>query len=152
MITIQSGRADHPEVVELIRMLDAYLAALYPPESNHLLDVSALLQPNVVFLHAVAAGRIVGCGAVVFNSDNEAEIKRMFVDPTCRGKGIGKTLLLALEDSARKRGATVLRLETGIHQPEALKLYQSANYELRGPFGSYQPDPLSVFMEKRLFS
>ena len=53
---------------------------------------------------------------------------------------------------ATLRGMTVLWLETGIHQPEALRLYERAGYVRREPFGSYQPDSLSVFMEKRLLT
>jgi putative acetyltransferase len=59
-------------------------------------------------------------------------------------------LLQFLEQQARQRGFTVLRLESGIHQPEALALYGRSGYAACGPFGSYHPDPLSVFLEKWL--
>jgi putative acetyltransferase len=55
-----------------------------------------------------------------------------------------------VEAEARREGLECLRLETGIHQPEALGLYRSAGYREREPFGDYARDPLSVFMEKRL--
>jgi putative acetyltransferase len=54
-----------------------------------------------------------------------------------------------LETELRKRGVSLFRLETGIRQPEALGLYRKLGYRERGPFGSYRPDPLSVFMEKQ---
>ncbi len=57
---------------------------------------------------------------------------------------------LALEAFALANEVTVLRLETGINQPEALNLFRSSGYRKIGPFGSYRLDPLSVFLEKRL--
>jgi putative acetyltransferase len=91
----------------------------------------------------------VGCGALVLN-DGWGELKRMFVRPSVRGRGIAQRILALLEAAARERGFAVMRLETGVSQPEALRLYERAGYVRRGPFGDYGPDPLSVFMEKRL--
>ena len=133
----------------LIRELDAYLTALYPAESNHLLSVDALRGPNVTFVLARTAGVAVGCGAVVHH-DGYAEVKRMFVRPAFRGQRIGALILGELERRARQAGLTVARLETGVAQPEALALYERAGYVRRGPFGDYPDDPLSVFMEKSL--
>ncbi len=77
------------------------------------------------------------------------EIKSMWVTPDRRGCGLGHAMLAAVETAARERGIHVLRLETGIHQPEALGLYRAAGYDEIGPFGAYRHDPLSVFMEKK---
>jgi putative acetyltransferase len=74
----------------------------------------------------------------------------MFVAPRARGLKIGWRMLDALEATARAEGVRIIRLETGVRQPEALRLYRSSAYVERGPFGSYQPDPLSTFFEKRL--
>ena len=134
----------------LIAELDAYQEALYPPESTHLLDLAALKQPNVLF--AVArdgAHRAVGCGAIVLNAEF-GELKRMYVSPRCRGQGVARRILAVLESEARASGSTLLRLETGPFQPEALGLYEACGYERRGPFGKYADDPLSVFMQKQL--
>ena len=79
-----------------------------------------------------------------------AEIKRMFVSPAARGNNIGRLLLQKLQAVAIERGINVLRLETGIKQPEALALYRSAGFVEIGPFAHYRPDELSVFMEKTL--
>jgi len=141
---------DQPEVIALIAELDAYQDRLYPPESRHALDLAALRQANVLF--AVArdgAGRAVGCGAVVLGSAH-GELKRMFVSPACRGQGLARRLLAALEAAALARGCSQLKLETGPFQPEALAFYAALGYTRRGPFGSYRDDPLSVFMQKRL--
>ncbi|HVL75315.1 MAG TPA: GNAT family N-acetyltransferase [Noviherbaspirillum sp.] len=137
-------------MITLIERLDAYQSALYPAESNHFVDIAALARPNVLF--AVArdgTGSAVGCGAIVLEADH-GEIKRMFVCESWRGRGLSRRLLSFLEHAARERGCTSLRLETGIHQPEALGLYARAGFMRRGPFGSYREDPLSVFMEKNL--
>jgi putative acetyltransferase len=96
------------------------------------------------------SGRAVGCGAIVESKDGWAEIKRMFVSPLARGQNIGRRLLQKLEAAAVDKGVPLLRLETGIKQPEALALYRSAGFVEIGPFGKYAPDPLSLFMEKPL--
>lgn len=135
---------------ELIGQLDEYQNTLYPAQSNHLVPVEALTEPNVTFLTASADGRLVGCGAFVNHDSQYAEIKRMYVPPEFRGFGIARQILSTLESLALENGLTVARLETGINQPEAVSIYERAGYSRRGPFGSYSEDPLSIFMEKKL--
>jgi len=135
---------------ELIERLDELMTGLYPAESNHLLPVEALRQPNVTFLTASVDGDVAGCGAFVNQGGEYAEIKRMFVLPEFRGLKLGRRILEELENLARTSGLEFARLETGIHQPEALLLYERAGYQRRGPFGNYTEDPLSIFMEKKL--
>ena len=145
-ISLESPR--QPEVLDLIAELDAYQAALYPPESNHGIDVEALSQPNVLFAVARdSEGRPVGCGAIVLQP-TFGELKRMFVLPEHRGHGIAKAILAFLEAEALVKGCGLIRLETGINQPEALGLYARSGYARRGPFEGYASDPLSVFMER----
>jgi putative acetyltransferase len=149
--SIYATDPDNPEILELLAQSDAYMAALYPAESNHLLDLRALQRPDVTFLVAQVEGRIHGCGALVPAGDRSwAEIKRMFVAPAARGQRLGHRLLEALEAAARQQQLALLRLETGIHQPEAIALYRAAGFREIAPFGDYRPDPLSLFMEKRL--
>jgi putative acetyltransferase len=138
------------DVLELLAASDAYMAELYPAESNHLLDVSQLEAGNVAFYVARAEGRALGCGAWVRTGATEAELKRMFVAPAARGMKVGRRLLARIETEAAAAGVRILRLETGVRQPEALALYRNAGYVERPPFGVYGPDPLSIFMEKRL--
>jgi putative acetyltransferase len=153
-------RADQADTVALIDALDTYQRPLYPPESHHGVDVDTLMQPNVLFaVMRTADGLAVGCGALML-SDDEAvpgapaarwgELKRMYLQPAWRGGGRARALLSYLEDAGRARGCTCFRLETGIHQHEALAFYAGAGYERRRVFGDYAPDPLSVFMEKRI--
>jgi putative acetyltransferase len=135
---------------ELIERLDKFLTGLYPSESNHLLSVEALQQPNVTFLTVSVDGEIAGCGAFVNQGGEYAEIKRMFVLQEFRGLKLGRRILEELENIARASGLELARLETGIYQSEALFLYKNAGYQPRGPFGDYSEDPLSIFMEKNL--
>jgi len=148
--TIAFESANQPDVIALIAELDAYQDSLYPPESRHALDLAALTQANVLFAVARdAAGRAVGCGAIVLNA-HFGELKRMFVSPSARGQGLAQRLLMQLEAEAAARGCALLRLETGPYQPEALGLYARCGYSRCGPFGGYADDPLSVFMEKTI--
>ncbi len=134
----------------MLARLDAYCAALYPAESNHLMDIASLMQGDVLFLVARDVdGVAVGCAALV-NKQEYGEVKRMFVDERRRGLGTGRKLLEHLVMFARMSGLSVLRLETGIHQPEAIGLYERLGFERRAPFGDYREDPLSLFMEMPL--
>jgi putative acetyltransferase len=136
-------------VIRLLDALDTYQSGLYPAESNHFLDVDALAASNVRFFVARLGGEVLGCGALRID-EGYGELKRMYVTPAARGHRIGRRILDRIEAEARAEGLACLRLETGIHQPEALALYRSAGYAERGAFGAYAPDPLSVFMEKIL--
>lgn len=135
-----------PAARALIAASDAYQQALYPPESLHLLPPESLLDSY--FLGAFRDDELLGCGGYVHKGDY-GELKRMYVRPETRGLGIGRRILEALEVHACGVGLTILRLETGVSQPEALALYERAGYCRCEAYGDYQPDPLSVFMEKR---
>ncbi len=114
-----------------------------------MLDVEALLKPQMHFFGVFVAGGAAGCGGF-WTHDDYVEIKRVWIDPAARSKGLSKLLMAHIEDEAKKLGHKFARLETGVSQPEALGLYQSLGYAECGPFGSYKADPLSVFMEKKL--
>jgi putative acetyltransferase len=146
MLEIEIENPDLPEIVALLEAGDAFAASLYPAESNHMLDVTSLRRPEVTFVVARREGQVVGCGAIVDSGDGWVEIKRMFVTPLARGQQVGRKLLQKIEAIATERGNTLLRLETGIKQLQALSLYRSAGYTDIGPFDRYAQDPLSVFM------
>ncbi len=98
-------------------------------------------------------GTPLGCGALRALGDGAAEIKRMYVAPAARGRGVSKAVLAALEDAARDHGWTTLRLETGPLQPEAIGLYRGAGYRRIEAFGAYVGDPDaadSLFFERVL--
>ncbi len=137
-------------IQELIRELDNYLATLYPPESRHGLDIPALLHKSVTVFLARLNNEPVGCGGVKFFPQGYAEVKRMYIKPAFRGKGIGKKILNQIELSAKQANIYTLRIETGIYQLEAIGLYEKLGFYRIPPFGDYQPDPLSLFFEKNL--
>lgn len=114
------------------------------------IGVDALARPQVRFLVAREDGRAVGCAALLLGPDGTAELKRMIVHQGARGKGIGRTLLTAIERAACLEGVTLLMLETGPLNAAALALYKRHGYTERGPFGIYEAGPWSVFMEKPL--
>lgn len=149
---IRSADPNEPGVRTLVDALDAYQRSLYPEESNHLDPLSELSKANVIFLCACSDDTVVACGAAKVLEDVEryGEIKRMYVAPGARGKGLSRRLLQELEARLLDRDVHIVRLETGIHQREALGLYARMGYSKRAPFGDYAEDPLSVFMEKRL--
>jgi putative acetyltransferase len=156
-VTIRTERADHPQVVALLDALDRYLGELYEPEANHILSVQELLAPEVTFLAAWQAGRVVGTGAVrcmpgAPDTDGRSygEVKRMYVDPAQRGQRIGERLLAALEGSLRECGVDRALLETGEAQRAAVRLYERCGYVRRAAFGGYPDNGLSVFMQKTL--
>ena len=144
---ISPARAD---VRDLIRQSDEHLAELYPPESNHLESSDDLTRLNVLMLGVFNDGALIGIGAVKILVDDVAygEIKRVFVTPEFRGQGISKMIMEELERRLIENQIGISRLETGIAQPEAIGLYKGLGYIERSPFGAYQDDPLSVFMEK----
>lgn len=151
-MTIRAEPPDQPDVLRMIEALDAQMTALYPAESNHLLDAAALSDPAVSFLVVRDGREAVGCGALLHDLRGWGEIKRMYVRPDRRGSGIGRRMLSELEAIARGAGLPLLRLETGIHNLDAIALYRGAGFVECAAFGDYRPDPLSVFMEKRVGS
>jgi putative acetyltransferase len=150
MITIAIEDPAQPGIIRMLEEGEAHSASLYPAESNHHLPLDALRAPGVLF-HVARdeTGRALGTGAIVLNGD-WAEIKRMWTDPAARGRGLAALVLRRLEKQAAARGVRILRLETGIHSHAALALYRRSGFVEIEAFEGYAPDPLSVFMEKRL--
>ena len=134
----------------LIQELEATLDPLYPSESWHGFSVEKLIAEEVAFFVLRYNGAPAGCGGVKLFGTEYGEIKRIFVRPQYRGLGLSKLIMEHLAGYARERGIPVLRLETGIYQPEAIGLYERLGYRRIGPFGEYKDDPLSIYFEKRI--
>jgi len=151
-VTIQRFDLTASAAQSLIAELNADLSGRYPEEgANHFrLDPEEVADGRGAFLVAARAGRLLGCGAVRRIEERTGEIKRMFVRPEQRGKGLGRALLAALETEARALGIVRLVLETGARQPEAIALYTGAGFAEVAPFGEYIGSPLSVCMAKDL--
>lgn len=95
------------------------------------------------------SGRAIGTGAIVMHGA-WAELKRMWVVPKARGRGVSKAIRAALEATALQQNVRCPRLETGVESHAALGLYARAGVRRRGPFGDYRANRLSVFMQKQL--
>ena len=149
MIEIRQVDPMQVEVIELIYQLDEYQESMYPSKSNHLDSIDELSKTNVNFLAAYGDSEICGIGAVRVLNDY-GEIKRLYVPEKYRGKGIAKEIVKELENCLVKRSIFAARLETGIHQHEAIDLYKKLGYSEIAPFGDYTEDPLSVFMERKI--
>ncbi|MEZ4663414.1 MAG: GNAT family N-acetyltransferase [Caldilineaceae bacterium] len=154
-ITIAPERPDSTDGLALIGELDAVLNPLYSPENRHGYNVEKLLQPGVTFFIVRNEGAAAGCGGVhIFDASPTdvqfGELKRMFVRPHFRGLGLGRKLVEHMEDFVRQRGISVLRLETGIYQTEAIALYEKMGFRRVKPFGDYRETEVSLCYEKLL--
>ena len=145
--------AEDPRQADIRRIIaesDAMMQAHYPAESNHLVDADELAAADAVFLVARRDGEALGSIAYRLIAPGHAEMKRLFVRDNARGMGLGRRLLEALEDAARRQGIARISLETGVKQGEAISLYRASGYQDCLPFATYQHDPLSLFMTKPL--
>jgi GNAT superfamily N-acetyltransferase len=148
----EAVRADIPPASDLIAAMVAEMGALYGP-----IDVPGMpsatpadfAPPHGTFLVGFDDdGAPVCAGGVKRLGDGAAEIKRMYVVPEARRRGLGRVLLGALEDAARDLGYTTVRLDTGPLQPHAQALYEAAGYR---SIGNFNANPVASFWgEKRL--
>jgi ribosomal protein S18 acetylase RimI-like enzyme len=150
-ITIVEVPPDSSDAVQLIGELDVHLQAHpYPPQSRHAFSVEKLVSERVVFFITYYRGELAGCGGIKIFPHEYGEVKRMWVRPPFRGLGLGKAMLKHLSEYAQSRELSLLRLETGIYETEAIGLYERFGFRRRAPFGEYKEDPLSVYFEKSL--
>jgi putative acetyltransferase len=153
-IAIELAPRATDDVRALIDELDRTLSAEYLPEQRHGLALEAIFQPHMRFFLARLNDVPVGCGGVELFTDY-AEVKRMYVRDAARGRGVAQSLLNRIGQQARESRLEVLRLETGVRQFAALRLYERAGFQRCAAFGAYAEMPLeavatSVFLEKRL--
>ncbi|MEI2385089.1 GNAT family N-acetyltransferase [Breoghania sp. JC706] len=149
-LSISIEPVNQPEIVELIELSDAYSLARYPAEGHFGTDVEGLSGDDISFAVVRDEGRAIGCGALKWNGDGTAELKRLFVRDEGRGKGAARKVMVYLEDMARARGVTRIDLETGPLNTEAVGLYGALGYAECGPFPPYEANPYSLFMTKEL--
>jgi putative acetyltransferase len=153
-ITIEQVVGASPELHDLIGELNDVLGAAYEAHQRHGLSIDQLFEPHVRFFRARLDGIVVGCGGVAVFEDY-AEVKRMYTRPAARGRGVAKALLYIIQAEVRRADKSVLRLETGTYQREAIGLYERMGFRSCGPFGPYAAMPArnietSLFFEKIL--
>ena len=150
MLALTASDPASPEAALLIRELDDELRRRYPGQPIFGLSPAETAAFEGVFLLAWLDGALVGCGALRPLGTDVGEVKRMYVRPEARGRGVARRLLAALEEEAAARGCRRVRLETGVDQQEAIRLYASSGYVPIPCFGEYAEEPYSVCFEKRL--
>lgn len=140
-----------PDVLALLEAGAAYLSELYPPESTFYFDVDQLDIPELTFYAArTPAGAAVGTAGLLRLDRARVELKRLYVDPSVRGRGVASDLLDRLESDAEAEGFAEVVLETGNAQDAALALYHASGYRRIPNFGPYAGAPLSICMAKTL--
>jgi putative acetyltransferase len=149
-ITITPERPDAADATTLIMELESYLEQYYAVESRHGYSVQKLITENVAFFVARQNRTAAGCGGILLVGSEYAEVKRMYVRPEFRGQGVGRQLLQYLIAHAHAHGLEVVRLETGIYQPEAIRLYEAMGFRRIPPFGPYWADPVSLCYEMQI--
>ncbi len=149
---IREGGLDDPRVVALLNMHITRARGETQRGSAHALDVAELMAPDVTFWSVWEGDEVVGVGALRRLSDDHGEIKSMYTAEAARGRGVASALLGRIVDAARKQGMARLSLETGSwpYFVPARELYARHGFVYCEPFGSYRPDPNSVFMTLEL--
>lgn len=149
MISTTRTNSDNAGFQELVRALDKELALRDGADHNFYAQFNKidLIQHAIV---AYEQDTPVGCGAIKAFSADAMEVKRMYVPPDKRGKGIASTVLAALELWAKELGYTKCVLETGKRQPEAIELYKKRGYNIIPNYGQYVGIDNSVCFEKIL--
>ncbi|MEV7091176.1 GNAT family N-acetyltransferase [Streptomyces sp. NPDC093085] len=155
--TVATVALDHPDAVRLSDEVQAEYRKRFGHDDTTPLSPSYFAAPNGLFLVAYRDGAPVASGgwrAQDTTDDGylggDAEVKRMYVVPEARGRGLARRILGALEESARSAGRRRMVLETGDVLPEAVRLYQSSGYLPTTGFGFYRDHPDSRFFQKPL--
>jgi putative acetyltransferase len=144
-LVVRPVASTDPQVSVLVGEQQAELASRYREERG-----PVLLHPEWEFLLLQRGSATLGCVALQPVSPGQGEVKRMYVRPAWRGRGLSRLLLAAVERHAATRGLSSLRLETGARQPEAIALYRSNGYREIPAYPPYDEDPLSLCFAKEI--
>jgi GNAT superfamily N-acetyltransferase len=149
MINIIKTDSDNTDFIKLVKLLDADLAKRDGREHSFYAQFNKIdsIKYAVVAYENEAP---VGCGAIKEYEPNIMEIKRMYVAPESRGRGIATEILSALENWAAELSFAKCILETGKKQPEAIRLYRKNGYKLIPNYGQYADARNSLCFEKEL--
>ncbi|HET6560823.1 MAG TPA: GNAT family N-acetyltransferase [Marmoricola sp.] len=146
-----------PVVQALVAELQQEFEVRYGGPDETPLDITMFDPPAGAFFLGTLGSAPVAMGGWRLRPDVAAlgrsvaaEIKRMYVVPTARGRGWARAVLAALESSAGSFGADVMVLETGLKQPEAIALYESSGYVPVEGFGYYKDSPIVRYFGKPL--
>ena len=149
MITLIRTNSDNKDFQELVRELDIDLKTRDGEEHSFFAQFNKIDTIKYVVI-AYYKDKAVGCGAIKEYAHKTMEVKRMFVSLENRGQGIASLVLQELEKWCKELEFKKCILETGIRQPEAIKLYKKNNYHLIPNYGQYANVESSVCFEKEL--
>lgn len=133
---------------DLIQALDDETQHRYPGEPVFGIDADGFLERGGIFLLGFVEGAAIACGALRQISHEVYEVKRMYVRPEYRGRGLSRLTFNRLEGIARDKGSRKLLIETGNKQPEALALYRSVGFTEIDRFGEYIENEYSICFAK----
>lgn len=149
MIKITRTNSDNYDFITLVKLLDADLARRDGEDHSFYAQFNKIEKIKHVVL-AYENGKPVGCGAIKEYGANTMEIKRMYVLPEIRKKGVASTILSELENWAIELSYAKCILETGKRQPEAIGLYKKNGYRLIPNYGQYAEVENSLCFEKEI--
>lgn len=149
MIRVAPADPRAPQVRAVLAQSHALMLDLFPPEACHFLDIEALCIPEITLFAATEGDEILGTGALK-TCDGYGELKSMFTTEAARGRGVAQSIYDAIEAKALAATLPRLMLETGDILHAAHQFYTRNGFVLCGPFGDYQAEPRSIFMEKPL--
>lgn len=147
--TLIHTNSENPDFIQLVALLDAELAIRDGDEHPFFAQFNKIDKINEVVL-AYLDEKAVGCGAIKAYAPGIVEIKRMFVRPEARGQGIAADLLAELENWAKALHYKKCILETGVKQPEAIRLYEKCGYTRIPNYPPYEETATSRCFEKSL--
>ena len=136
--------------MQLMQELWADLDALYGNTAKTSYELAGMEDPRSAFVIAREADAAVGCAALRPMTAEITEVKRMYVRPKARRKGVARELMSTLEQIARDTGFREIWLETGLPQVAAIELYEQLGYTTIVPYGEYKDEPDSVCYAKVL--
>lgn len=149
-MTLDEYQIDSDIARSLVEELDTELMSRYETSSVHGVNAKDFIAAGGKFFVMKIDEDYVGCGALRPIDSSSAEIKRIFVRKTFRGKGFSKHMINHLESLAINLGYSQILVETGDRQPEAQSLFRSNGYFQIQPFGEYVDDPHSICFKKKL--
>jgi GNAT superfamily N-acetyltransferase len=149
MIKVIRTNSDNRDFIELVKLLDADLAVRDGEDHSFYAQFNKIDKLKHVVV-AYENDKPIGCGAIKEYGADTMEIKRMFVSPESRNKGIATTILSELEHWASALSHTKCILETGKKQPEAIALYKKNGYTIIPNYGQYAQVENSLCFEKQM--
>ena len=149
-VSLQAVPYDDPLARELVTRVQQEYVTRYGGPDEAVVDPAEFVSPVGLFLVAEVDGVPAGCGAWRMHEPGVAEVKRVYVAPEFRRRGLAQLLMAALEESAAAAGSRAVVLNSGFRQPEALALYAALGYTSAPGYGVYADAPGAVFLGKQL--